>query len=155
GSSTPEQGRQAAVKVLGDEPVKHAEALGGVLGDTNAPFPVRESAARVLGRGNVPATFDHLLKGLTAAPARLQTVIAESLASTQGGADKLLEAVAAGKASARLLRERSVEVQLNNSKLPGLADRVAKLTVGLPTADKKVQDLINQRRDGFRKVKAD
>ena len=39
------------------------------------------------------------------------------LAGSKTGAEKLLEAVAAGKASPRLLQERPVEVRLAGSKL--------------------------------------
>src|SRR5262249_21676843 len=62
---------------------------------------------------------------------------------------------AAGKASPRLLQDRAVETKLNEAKVPNLKERLAKLTAGLPPAEERLQDLINQRRDGFPRAKPD
>ena len=51
------------------------------------------------------------------------------------GADALLNAIAAGKASARLLQDRNVTINLESSGLPGVTDRIAALLKGLPPAD--------------------
>ena len=71
------------------------------------------------------------------------------------GADALLQAIAAGKASARLLQERSVTISLESSGLPGVADRIAALLKGLPPADQKLSALYAHRRNGFGRAKAD
>ena len=63
--------------------------------------------------------------------------------------------MAAGKASARLLQEGPLCVRLQQAKIANLDDRLAKLTKGLPTADQRVQVLLNQRRDGYRKAQPD
>ena len=52
---------------------------------------------------------------------------------------RCLKAIAAGKASARLLQERSVTISLESSGLPGVADRIAALLKGLPPADQKLE----------------
>ena len=65
------------------------------------------------------------------------------------GADALLKAIAAGKASARLLQERSVTIILESSGLPGVTERIAALLKGLPPADPKLAALYARRRDGF------
>jgi putative heme-binding domain-containing protein len=67
----------------------------------------------------------------------------------------LLDAVKVGKASARLLQERQVAVPLENTRLPGVKERVAKLTAGLPPADKKLEDLLHRRRDSYTLAKRD
>jgi putative heme-binding domain-containing protein len=85
----------------------------------------------------------------------LQNVIAAALAGSRPGAEKLLEAVTAGKASARLLQEPSVVPRLGAANVPGLKERVAKLTHGLPPADQRLQDLLRRRRAGFVRAKAD
>ena len=102
-----------------------------------------------------PEPQAQLVQALPTAPARLQTVIAAGLAGNKPGAEKLLEAVAAGKASARLLQERAVEVRLNQTQLPDLKARIGKLTSGLPPADQRVQDLLRRRREGFLAAKTD
>jgi putative heme-binding domain-containing protein len=127
--------------------------VGKVLAGADYPIAAREQAAAALGKANQPATREELVKVLPAAPARLQKSIAAALAGSREGAELLLAAIEQGKASARLLQERSVAVPLENSKLPRGKERIAKLTAGLPTADKKVQDLIASRRSGFDKAR--
>jgi putative heme-binding domain-containing protein len=85
----------------------------------------------------------------------LQVVIAVHLAASRAGAEKLLDAVAAGKASARLLQERFVAVLLEASKVPDLEKRLAKLTEGLPAADQKLEKLLEARRKGFARAGTD
>jgi putative heme-binding domain-containing protein len=107
----------------------------------------------LLGKINQPEALAELVKALPTVPARLQNVIAVELARTRPGGEKLLEAVAAGKASARILQEKLVELRLAEAKIPRLKARVASLTEGLPPADKKLQELLQSSRAGFLKAK--
>jgi putative heme-binding domain-containing protein len=148
--------RAAALNALVTiDPKNHVILLGDLLADTAAPHEVREQAANLLARINQPDTLEELVKVLPTAPARLQTAIAMALSGSPAGAEKLLEAVALGKASARLLQDRPVAVRLTGSKVPGLAERVAKLTAGLPAADERVQKLLASRRAAFVAAKPD
>jgi putative heme-binding domain-containing protein len=150
----PEAVRRAALDALiAIHAKEHIGLLGQVLSDAAEPFPLREHIAQVLGGNNQPAAHAELLKTLAVAPARLQSAIAIGLAGSSQGAEKLLDAVAAGKASARLLQEPPVHVRFNRH--PKLKDRLAKLTQGLPPADKRVQDLLRQRRTRFLATKGD
>jgi putative heme-binding domain-containing protein len=92
---------------------------------------------------------------LPLAPERLQGAVASALVRRPPGADALLNAIAAGKASARLLQDRNVTINLESSGLPKVADRIAALLKGLPAADAKLTALFNRRRDGFQHAKAD
>ncbi|MBI1917696.1 MAG: c-type cytochrome [Planctomycetes bacterium] len=134
---------------------RHTPLLGRVLADAGQPPAVREHSATLLGRINQPESREELVKGLQTAPAPLQNVLAANLASSREGAEQLLEAVAAGKASARLLQEPAVDVRLKQSGVSGLKERLAKLTAGLPPADQRMQDLLRRRREGFLAVKRD
>ena len=134
---------------------RHTVLLGRIVADAAQPIGIREHGANLLARINRPEAHEQLLKGLQTAPARLQTVIAMGLAGSAAGADKLLGAVAAGKASARLLQERAVEVRLRQAKVPGLEKRLAKLTAGLPAADQRLQDMLRRRREGYLTAKKD
>ena len=96
-----------------------------------------------------PTARAELLKALPTAPAPLQIVIAANLARSPEGAGKLLEAVSAGKASARLLQERAVQVRLAHREVPNLEARLAVLTKGLPPADQRLQELMQKRKSGF------
>ncbi len=154
--SAPEGQRKAALDALGNiDLTRNSKAIGQVLTDAETPITLREHAASVLARSTMPEPQLQLVQALPTAPARLQTVIAAGLAGNKPGAGKLLEAVAAGKASARLLQERTVEVRLNQAQLPDLKARIGKLTRGLPPADQRVQDLLRRRREGFLAAKTD
>ncbi len=95
-----------------------------------------------------------LLKALESAPARLQSAIALGMAGSKQGGDKLLDAVAKGKASPRLLQDRAVELKLRQAKIANLNQRLAKLTKGLPPADQRIAQLIASRSGAFRTSKA-
>jgi putative heme-binding domain-containing protein len=153
---TPEGQRRAALEALANlDARRHAAVLGNVLGDADASFALREHSANLLARANQPETQAELLKVLPTAPARLQTLIADRLAGSLTGAEKLLDAVKTGKASARLLQERVVELRLKESRVPKLQERLAELTEGLPPAGKGMQDLLARRREGYLKAKKD
>ena len=148
--------RSAALNALASIDAKrHTPLLGRLAGDAGEPVALREAAANLLARLNQPEAQAELLKALPTAPARLQNVIAVGLAGSPAGAAKLLEAVEAGKASARLLQERPVALRLEKADLPDLKPRLAKLTDGLPAADKRLEELLGRRRAGFAAAKAE
>ncbi|HJT77364.1 MAG TPA: PVC-type heme-binding CxxCH protein, partial [Gemmataceae bacterium] len=148
--------RIAALKALaGIDAKNHVVLLGDLLADTTEAEAVREQAANLLAGINQPDAQEELLGVLPSAPAKLQGAIASGLAGSAAGAEKLLQAVAAGKASARLLQDRAVTIRLVGTKIPKITERLAKLTEGLPPADKRVQELMNHRRAGYRAAKTD
>ncbi|MBL8798092.1 MAG: c-type cytochrome [Planctomycetia bacterium] len=147
--------RAAMTALVALDPKAHIGVLAGVVTDASDAIPLREHAATVLAGVNQPESRAELVKALPTAPARLQTVIAAGLAGTPQGAEQLLDAVAAGKASARLLQERAVETRLQQAKVPNIKERIAKLTVGLPPADQRFQELLQKRRSGYAAAKPD
>jgi putative heme-binding domain-containing protein len=148
--------RAAALTSLANlDAANHAAALGRVLADPAAPIELREQAATLLARGNRDDTSAELMRVLPTAPARLQNGIATGLAGGKTGAEQLLAAVASGKASARLLQERAVEIKLLATKLPEVKERLAQLTAGLPAPDQKLNELLERRHKGFRSAKTD
>jgi putative heme-binding domain-containing protein len=134
---------------------RHAPTVARVLKDASAPVELREHAAGLLAKTNVEETQSMLLAALATAPARLQNSIAAHLAGGRTGAERLLDAVAAGKASARLLQERGVAARLAEAKIPNLKTRLDKLTAGLPAADERMETMLKGRRDAFRAAKTD
>jgi putative heme-binding domain-containing protein len=150
--TNPEPNRLAACNSLvAIDAQKHTVLLGAIIGESKEPMNLRRQVTQILARLNHAEARAQLLAALPTAPAVLQTDIAAGLAGTKEGAEKLLETVASGKASARLLLERAVDLRLKESKLPGLGERVASLTRGLPPAEQRINDLINQRREGYLK----
>ena len=151
-----EEQRHAALNALVQiNPREQVALLGRLLNDAAEPISFRERVAQTLAGLNQPEARVELLKGLPTAPARLQSAIALALASSLPGAELLLEAVATGKASARLLQERPVRLRLAATKVPQLDERLAKLTRGLPPADQRLDELLNRRRAGFAAARPD
>ncbi len=146
----PEAQRKAAVVALvAINPARSIDVLGRLAADAKAALPLREQVVNSLGATNRPEAHAALLKALASAPARLETTIASALAGSRQGAEKLLDAVAAGKASARLLQDRGIAVRLQQAKVPDLAARLAKLTKGLPPVDERLAEVMNRRRVAF------
>ncbi|MEA2630911.1 MAG: hypothetical protein QOE66_1130, partial [Chloroflexota bacterium] len=123
--------------------------LGPVLGDPSVPIALRTQAAGALASSAQPGAEAALLAALPTAPGQLQTVIAAGLAARPAGARALLDAVAAGKASARVLQDIFVAAALNQSKLPDLKERLDPLLKGLPPSDQRLRDLLARRRARF------
>ncbi len=151
------EGQRAAAlaTMVALDPVAGVVAAAKVLADADAPIGMRERAAQSLGVAGTKEAVAALLGMLERAPARLQTVIAIALASKPDGADQLLKTIAAGKASGRLLQDRTVAARINESKLPKAGERVAELTKGLPNPDQRMLDLINKKRESFVKSNGD
>jgi putative heme-binding domain-containing protein len=137
------------------DPKANLAVVSNVLADASAPMAMREVAANLLGSLDLADAKSVLLGNLASAPERLQSAIAQSLVRRREGADALLQAVAAGKASARLLQQRPVTINLESSGLPKVAERITTLLKGLPPADEKLAALYASRRDGFQDAKAD
>jgi putative membrane-bound dehydrogenase-like protein len=110
---------------------------------------LREAAAIALANVEKPEARAAVLDALTTAPENVQSTAAAALVRHREGAEALLNAIAAGKASARLLQQRPITIGLENAKIPDVADRIKKLLAGLPPADQKLRELLDGRREGF------
>ena len=155
-SDRPESLRiSAANAIAAIDPATSAEPLGSLLADPSVPTGVREAAANALAKTNQDNARARLIEALPTASERLQTAIAAALAATRPGAEALIAAVSSGKASARLLGERSVRVWLDQSGVPDLASSLDRLTAGLPPADSGLADMLDRRRSGFVSANAD
>jgi putative heme-binding domain-containing protein len=155
-STAAEGPRQAALAALMTLDARaNAVAVGALLADAGAPEGLREAAANLLAQANQGETREQLVRALAAAPAKLQNAIAAGLASSREGVEALLEAVTAGKASARLLQEPAVAGRLENAHVPNLKARVARLSAGLPKVEQRVQELLQHRRQGYLKASPD
>jgi putative heme-binding domain-containing protein len=148
--SADEATRSSALSTLSTLAPRDAlPVLGKILGDPSDSIALRERAAAALGTSAQPGAEAGLLAALPTAPGRLQTGIAAGLALRPTGARALLDAVAAGKASARVLQDPRVAAALNQAKLPDLRERLDPLLKGLPASDQSLRDLIASRRARF------
>jgi len=145
--------RPAAIDACVDNDAERSiSLLGNILGGEREPLPLRQKAAAVLGNMNHEAARQALLEHLRGASDRLAVEIAAGLARRADGGGLLLAEIATGKASPRLLLERTVVERLRGSKLKNLDERLAALTADLPPADEHIKQLIASRRDTFEKV---
>lgn len=140
---------EASSAVVDIDPSQAMARLKAALDDGGSPAAVRESAAIALANIDRPEARAAVLDSLATLPEALQSTAAAALVRHKEGAGALLEAIAAGKASARLLQQRPITIGLENAQIPNLADRLAQLLDGLPPADQKLQELIEARRESF------
>ena len=117
-------------------------ALAMIVGSGAEPVTLRQAVARQLGSTDTQEARDALATAIVTAPAALQQPLALALASTKQGAELLLDRVATGKASARLLQDKSVVGRLKASGVADVDQRVTELTRNLPSADDAIRQLI-------------
>src|SRR5262249_58199609 len=106
--------------------------VGGVWGGAGGGPEYGEYCAGLLATIDRPGPRKLLVEMLPLAPERLQAAIAAGLARRGEGAAALLEAIVAGKGSARLLQDQRVAVALKATDLPRLEERLKALLAGLP-----------------------
>ena len=126
-------------------PAAAVEPLVKVLTDRATPPAVKSAAAAALGTVRDPAAGPAMIAALAAAPEPIQRSLATALSGTREGGEALMSAVAAGKASPRLLTDKPLRDRLRAANVEKLDERLAALTKGLPDADAAVQKLIDER----------
>ncbi|MCG6158258.1 DUF7133 domain-containing protein [Rubinisphaera margarita] len=134
----------AAVSIL--EPADSLALLQKLTSDASEPAELRSIAAAELGAIDLPTARQSLVAALTVAPARLQGEFAASLCQNPAGIRALLEVIAAGKASAQLLRTPAIADIISSSGSAVERERVAELTMNLVPADEQMAEVINRQR---------
>src|SRR5262249_49232638 len=148
--------RTAALAALASlDARKHAATIGNVVRDGHAPASIRDRAARVLGTLNLREARNELVASFPNASGPLAAAIAASLVNTPAGCEELLGAIAAGKASPRLLQDRAVQARMRDARVAKLDERLSKLTEGLPPFDQKIDAILKQRAELFARAKPD
>ncbi len=137
------------------DPPGAIEPLGRLLADAGQPAGLRDRAAGGLSRINQDAAREKLLAAMSTVPGNLQRTIAIGLAGTKPGGQALLDAVTAGRASARVLQEPAVQIWLTRAGFDDLDARLNSLTAGLPPAAEAALALIDARRSGFGSAQPD
>ncbi len=128
---------------------EHLDLLGHILGDGDEPPTMREHVVGLLGSVRTDSAVGILSKELAVAPSSLAVLIARALAQSKPGAQHLLDAVTEGKASAELLTDRQVNERIKRLRMPGIDQRVKKLTEGLSSTDEQLQHILTARKAGF------
>jgi putative heme-binding domain-containing protein len=147
--------REAALTALAATGAGDLAFMLGLVGNAAETASLRDRAAVLVAATNRPEALDALVNLLPRASSKLQATIAMSMAKSPAGSQRLLKAIEEGKASARLLQERSVSVPLATHKLSNADARVAALLKGLPPAEERIQAVIQARKTSFPASKTD
>ncbi|MEX2216135.1 MAG: PVC-type heme-binding CxxCH protein [Phycisphaeraceae bacterium] len=133
-----------------------AGLLGALVTSHDEPAALRVTATELVSRlAGPPEAAISLEMAVTSAPAALQREFAVAMASGPLGANVLLDSIELGKASPRLLQDKTIIERLRASKVEKLDNRIATLTRGLPAPDDRINQLIAQRTSGFASAKPD
>jgi putative heme-binding domain-containing protein len=138
----------AALARLHSDPA--AASMARIVGDPQELMPLRHRVAVALGVMATPAAQQAIVDSFRLAPRELQTTLANALASNTASAEKLLDAVASGKAPARLLMDLGIEDRLAAANVPDLDKRVKQLTRGVAAPKAELEKLIADRRAAFK-----
>jgi|GEM_PF-3524047 len=132
-------------------PVESRQQLVRVVESTSVSLADRVSAAEKLSAIQLPGERK-LVKVMQESSQDLQRVLALQLAKSPQGAAALLASIEQGKASSRLLEQAAIRSALEKTRLPGLEERLEKMTENLQAVDEEVALLISQRGQGFAKA---
>jgi putative heme-binding domain-containing protein len=146
--------RFAAIDALPQLDQKRTIAtLSKIISNSEETAGTRLKAVNSLSSLNRPDARDELIALLKTASTGTAVAIANGLAQTNEGADKLLTAVSEGKAPPRVLVDRSVAGRLRTGKPKELVERLDKLVKDVPPEDDRINQLIAARRKGFAEAK--
>lgn len=126
---------QAGVETL-------APSLAKAFSDSDLTDSARNAIAQALQR--FPNQRSLLVDLFKSSPSRLQTMLAEALASTKAGAEELCSIAPPG-----LLASPQLAQKLSAFNDAALNDRLAKLTKDLPPANAELDQLLAARLKGF------
>jgi len=132
----------AATTALSLNRPRAVPSLALLMTNNAEPVALRLALAQQLGSVDDDLARKALGTALATASASLQQPIALALATTRPGADSLLNLVATGKASARLLQDKPVIDRLKGTGLPELDARLSDLTKDLPAPDERLKQQI-------------
>jgi putative heme-binding domain-containing protein len=125
------------------------------LNDVTKPSNERLKIVAALGKSPSPIVEDGFVELLKTAPAGTRGPIASALAGSPSGAEKLVEACAAGRVTATVLRDKGVEDRLKVHKSQELKQKAAALVAKLPPANAAIDGAIAERRTAFATAKTD
>lgn len=129
---------------------KAVAAMKAIVTDPSEAMPLRDHVAQALGRLATQEAQHAIVESFRLAPRELQTAFALALTSNTAAAEKLLTAVADGKAPARLLLDLGIHDRLSAAGVAELDARVKQLTRGVAAPREEVDRLITERRLAFR-----
>ncbi len=153
GLADPAARAASAKAIVSFHPDFARSAMLGVSDDPAVDPGLRREVFLDATRTDGPSPPDLLVRVMRGVPARLQAVIAGSLAETRDGGERLLKLAEEGAAPPSLLQQPALRDKLLSSR-PEASARLAKLTASLPPLEVATQRLIEARVAGFDRAKA-
>ncbi len=145
----------AAEALLALQPQPGWEILTQALADPSTPAELMEAARGLLISRDAAAFPELAAQLMRAAPARAQQRLALSLATSREGLTLLIDLIAQGKASPRMLQGAAVLERIRTIGGEALAERAAALTANLPAPRDELLQLMAQRRAEFARAPRD
>ncbi len=127
-------------------PEPQLEALLSLMGETTLDSSLRSAIAEQFADRDAGETSALMKRCLQAATEARQQQLAEALSGSRDGAERLLELVSSGTASAHLLSVPTIQQKLAAVNVDHWQDRVAELTAGLPPENERLTTVIRERR---------
>jgi len=134
-----------AAALIALKPDSRAAALVPLLAEPAIAGDLRRRIALVVKNRDPEQLGKTLSEVVRSVPQRQQSALAESLAGDETGATALLDLVASGHASARLLQSQSVRQRLSAIRSENIGRRVEELSAGLPSPNETIARLIEER----------
>lgn len=119
------------------------QLLGKLLQSGETPEPLRRECGQALAKSCGAPGLELAANALATLPATLQNTVAQEMAISPEGSEKLVTLVRQGKTSARVLRDRTVETRLSRHTGAWKKD-LGELTKGIPDADAGALERIRQ-----------
>ncbi len=148
-STDPAVRKSAALALLAFSPDSRLATLLIMAGASDTPAALNERIYQLVASPQADAVQKALDDAMNHAPRDVQLQLAETLAGDRAGGDALLQLVATGKASPRLLTRPSVRQKLDATKPDDYEQRLAALTTNLPSEDDALLKLIDDRQRAF------
>jgi len=125
------------------------KTLAAIVQSPNEPGALRAKAAQLIGPNNTEATRAALVAAVITSPGQLQRTVALAMTATPKGSLALLDTIAAGKASPRLLQDKEISERMNNEPRVAKDARRAELVKNLPPAEDRINTLIAAHANRF------
>ncbi|MEJ7740875.1 MAG: PVC-type heme-binding CxxCH protein [Chitinophagaceae bacterium] len=139
----------AGAALMNISPDANAPLLGNIIRDAGVIGDLKEKLALSLGQSSSPEALSSLEQALKNGSSSLMTSISMVLANTPEGSARLIKAIRAGYAPARLLIERSVEERLLKNLQANQRKDYEELISNLTPVNKEKQTLIDSRFAAF------
>jgi putative heme-binding domain-containing protein len=144
----------SAAALVSFKPNDVIAALVSLIAEASIPSELREKTCRSAAEQDVAVAESALVEALRFSPRRVQSKLAQNLASSVNGAETLLRLITANKVPATLLADRSVRERFGAHKNGSIDKRVEELTRELPPPNEAFDKMVTKRRRAYDATKA-